>query len=428
MPSSHNAVTAISRSSSVQFDCIILGAGIIGTSAALHLQATGRQVALFDRNRPGEEASYGNAGLIERSSVIPYAFPRDLGTLLRYAFNRSCPVRYDLLHLIKTAPWLLRYWHASRPSSLMKIAHDLLPLIEASLTEHDAFIAASGQEHLVQRDGWIEIFRSQSAMDHALTQAQALQDFGLSYTALAGPALRTAEPSLKNGAIGGLHWQDPYSISDPGALTKGYAALFEQRGGSIHKAGISALQKDGDVWQLQAGGEVWTAREIVVALGAQSGIFLAQMGLKTPLVAKRGYHMHFSPCTDQSLNHAVLDEEYGFVLAPMQQGIRLTTGVELAAPDAPINERQLALARQKACDLIDLGKPVETQPWLGLRSAMPDMKPVIGPVPARSGLWCAYGHAHHGLTLGPVTGRFLAQMMSGEEPLANPSAFAFDRF
>lgn len=83
---------------------IVLGAGIVGVSTALHLQARGRQVILIDRDEPGSGTSHGNAGLIERSSVIPYAFPRKFGALLRYGLNRQPDVRYSLAHLPKAAP------------------------------------------------------------------------------------------------------------------------------------------------------------------------------------------------------------------------------------------------------------------------------------------------------------------------------------
>ena len=93
--------------SEIRADVIVLGAGIVGVSTALHLQMRGRDVVLIDRRGAGEETSHGNAGLIERSSVIPYGFPRDLRTILLYALNLSADVRSDWRFLPRIAPLAL---------------------------------------------------------------------------------------------------------------------------------------------------------------------------------------------------------------------------------------------------------------------------------------------------------------------------------
>lgn len=133
----------------MDFDVIILGAGIVGVSSALHLQDRGLRVALVDRRGPGEETSYGNAGLIERSSVVPYAFPRRLGTLLRYARNRSVDLYWDYKALPAYAGWLARFWWESAPERLAAAARDMLPLVAASVDEHDALLARAGAQPLV---------------------------------------------------------------------------------------------------------------------------------------------------------------------------------------------------------------------------------------------------------------------------------------
>ena len=102
-------------------DVLVLGAGIVGVSVALHLQKLGRSVVLVDRRPPGEETSYGNAGLIERASVIPYGFPRELSTLLHYGLNLSADVRYHWRFLPKALPWLARFWWESSPKRLRQI-------------------------------------------------------------------------------------------------------------------------------------------------------------------------------------------------------------------------------------------------------------------------------------------------------------------
>jgi D-amino-acid dehydrogenase len=124
----------------------------------------------------------------------------------------------------------------------------------------------------------------------------------------------------------------------------------------------------------------------------------------------------------------VVDTENGYALAPMQQGIRLTTGAEFADRDAPPTPVQLARVTPEAAKLFPLGEPVEATPWMGSRPCFADSRPVIGRAPGHSGLWLNYGHGHYGLTLGPITGRILAEMMIGTPPVMDPTPFSAERF
>jgi D-amino-acid dehydrogenase len=138
--------------------------------------------------------------------------------------------------------------------------------------------------------------------------------------------------------------------------------------------------------------------------------------------------MHYEAAREAGLNHPVCDPEAGFVLAPMSRGIRLTTGIELADRDAPSDLRQLGRAEALARRYFPLGRALDPEPWRGSRPCLPDMKPVIGRAARHRGLWFAFGHAHHGFTLGPATGRLLAEMMTGETPFTDPAPYRPDRF
>jgi D-amino-acid dehydrogenase len=112
----------------------------------------------------------------------------------------------------------------------------------------------------------------------------------------------------------------------------------------------------------------------------------------------------------------------------MEQGIRLTTGAEFAPRDAPPTPVQFDRLMPSATELFPLGAPVEPQPWLGSRPCFADSRPVIGRAPGQPGLWLAYGHGHWGLTLGPATGRLLAEMMTGATPFTDPAPYRAERF
>ncbi|KWZ47223.1 amino acid dehydrogenase [Burkholderia savannae] len=413
----------------MDFDVIVLGAGIVGVSAALHLQDRGRRVALVDRGAPGGGTSFGNAGLIERSSVAPYAFPRNPLALLRYAMNRSTELYWDRASLPSFAPWLARFWWESSPRRRAAAARDMLPLIELSVAEHDALIARANAGDLVHARGWIEAYRTPERLEHAARGARRdASRHGLRVATLDASALAAQEPALGAGFCGALHWLDPKSVVDPGALVKAYARLFERDGGALLEGDAASVESSGDGWHVSTADGVATAREVVVALGPWSDTVFAKLGYRIPLREKRGYHMHYAPPGGASLSAPVVDLEHGYVVAPMRGGLRLTTGVEIAARTLPPTGVQLARAERIAQPTFRLGPRLDPAPWLGFRPCMPDMRPVIGAAPRHRGMWFAFGHNHHGLTLGPVTGRLLAEMMCGEPTVADVAPFRVERF
>ena len=161
-------------------DVLVLGAGMVGVGAALHLQQRGRDVILIDKHeRAGEETSYGNAGIIESASVFPYMFPRAMAEIVRYASNRAPQVRYSLADLPLFLPWLLRYYLASQPDRALRGAMSVLPLIRQSLIEHEALIAEAGVPELLRKDGWIKLFRSAKIMDKALGEFERAKQYGV---------------------------------------------------------------------------------------------------------------------------------------------------------------------------------------------------------------------------------------------------------
>ncbi|WP_442107410.1 FAD-dependent oxidoreductase [Pseudomonas sp. NUPR-001] len=407
---------------------IVLGAGIVGVSTALHLQARGRKVILIDRNEPGSGTSHGNAGLIERSSVIPYAFPRELSSLLRYGLNRQSDVRYSLTHVPKIAPWLYSYWQNSSAAGLKVATDAMLPLVERCVEEHDALIEAAGLNELVKASGWIEVFRNEAAFSKAKADAQSLSAYGLRYEVLDQRQLHEREASLSDNAVGGIHWLDPKTVSNPGGLTRGYTALFVKRGGQFIHGDARTLRQIGSEWQVDSRQGPITAPEVVIALGPQSADLFKPLGYRIPLEIKRGYHMHYQARDGAELKHSICDAQGGYVLAPMAQGIRLTTGIEFAASSDAANEIQLKRCEALARKIFPLGQRLDEQPWLGRRPCLPDMRPVIGPAARHKGLWFNFGHAHHGLTLGPVSGRLLAELMTGEPTFTDPAPYSAARF
>lgn len=406
---------------------LVLGAGMVGTCTALHLAMRGHSVVLVDRRAPGRETSYGNAGIIQREAVAPYAFPRSIGKLVRVVLKRGADVNYHLGALPGVAGDLARYWRNSGARRYPAIAEAYARLIAHATDEHARLIAAAGADDLVRREGYLHVFRDTAAMDLAVAEAQPLaRSHGLRTEALDGAALAAAEPALRRRLAGAIHWLDPWSVNDPGELVARYAAHFQRLGGTLAEGDAGTLRQTANGWEVRTTGGPLEAEHVVLALGPWAGQVLRPLGYRLPLFVKRGYHRHYRGGGAPRL--PVYDVARGLVIAPMRRGVRITTGAEFAKRDAPATPWQLGRAEQSARELFDLPEPVEAQPWLGARPCTADMKPVIGPAPRHRGLWFNFGHAHQGFTLGPVSGRLLAALIDGEAPLVDPAPYSARRF
>ena len=408
-------------------DILVLGAGMAGTCAALELALRGHAVTLVDRGTPGQETSYGNAGIIQREAVEPYAFPRDWRSVASAAFGRGPDVHYQWAGLLSAAPSLLRYWRASEPVNYRRIAQEYARLVAHSTSEHARLMDLAGTGDLVRREGFRFVYRSQAMLQAAINHAEAVaQRHGVGYTALDTRAIAAAEPALRLPMAGALHWLQPWTVRDPGALVARYARLFEQRGGRLLRGDARSLKTAGSGWQVDTDAGPVTAAQAVVSLGPWAGRFTRSLGYRLPLFVKRGYHQHYSDGAHIDL--PLLDAERGYVLAPMARGLRITTGAEIAGIDARRTPVQLTACERSARETVDLGRAVEPSPWMGSRPCTADMKPVIGAAPRHKGLWFNFGHGHQGFTLGPAGGRLLADLMEDRTPYIDATPFSPKRF
>jgi D-amino-acid dehydrogenase len=296
--------------------------------------------------------------------------------------------------------------------------------LQRSLIEHEALIGEAGVPELLRRTGWLKLFRSERSFANGVKEVERASQFGVPSEVLKPSAIAAREPHLSGDFTGAIYLPTPGFVPDPGALAKAYTALFKRKGGRFLVSDAKTLEQDAKGWRVRGA----AAREAVVALGPWSDLVFRRLGYSIPLGVKRGYHLHLAPGGNAVLHEPVLDSDLGFVLAPMNRGIRLTTGVEFARRDAPPTPVQVQQALPRARALFPLGEAIDAKPWMGARPCLPDMLPVIGQAPRHAGLWFDFGHQHHGLTLGPATGRLLAEMMTGQAPFADPRPFAADRF
>lgn len=402
---------------------------MVGVGIAWHLRSRGRDVTLVDRREPGRETSYGNAGLIQREAVKPHPFPRQLTELWRVLPNHSIDVRYRPGAMFAEANPLWQYWRYSAPGIFARIVPEYASLIQHCTADHEVLFKAAGAEHLICRDGWLQVFRTKAAFETELAEAADFRDrFGVTFDRVDAERLHRMEPHLSDRAIGAIHWTNSWSVTDPGALVRAYADDFMVRGGHIQEAEADSLEQVGEGWRMHTNQGAIEADELVLATGPWSPAWLERLGYRMPMFVMRGYHMHYDAVGDAMLNYGMMDFEKGYLITPKRAGLRLTTGAELNTLNAPPRFGQLVAAETAAREMFALGERKEREPWKGARPCLADMKPTIGAAHRHTNLWFAFGHGHQGFTLGPTTGRLLGHLMDDETPPVDMKPFRSDRF
>ena len=407
----------------------VLGGGMIGVCCALELLQRGADVTLIDRRSPGQETSYGNAGIVTRSSLVPFNNPGIWAHLPRLLTNRTASLRYDFPFLLRNLGWTFRFLCRARAKPFEETVKALDALIRYSEREHRRLVKEANVSQRLRDSGWLFLYRSFRGYAQSALAREVFDRFGIRTETLDPCDLRDLEPALKPIFAKALWVRDAYSIDDPGALVGDYAKMFVDHGGRISKREIRQVRKEDRVWAiLDSNGNAARFNRIVVALGPWSKDFLNSMDVKVPMLFERGYHQHFDEVGNERLGRPVCDVSGGYVLTPTERGLRLTTGIELNSCDAPANFSQLNQAVTSAREAIAMGRGSPAPPWLGRRPTLPDSRPMIGELPSHKGLWLAFGHQHIGFSTGPGTARILADQMTGRSPPIDPTPFRPERF
>jgi len=409
---------------------IVLGAGIVGVCCALELLRRGLSVTLVDRQDPGRETSLGNAGVIARSSLMPFNHPGLWAQLPRLLKNDTVQFRYRHGYLARNLGWAARFLLNARPSVFRETVAALDGLIRLSAPEHLRLLDEAGAAHRLRDTGWILLYRSEQAWNGGGLARRTYAQYRVPTQALNAGELAEIEPALSPIFPRALWIQGSYSVDDPQAVVAAYAALFRRHGGTFTRMAAGAIRRDGQRWTVQGdqGSASLSADRLVVALGPWSKGLLKTAGIALPMAFERGYHMHYSGLEGASLSRPVHDTGGGYVLSPMARGLRLTTGVELDACEAPASPEQLELAEARAREAFPLDRRLDPQAWLGRRPTLPDSRPMIGQAPRHPGLWLALGHQHIGFSTAPGTARILGEIMCEEGGATRHRAFRPERF
>ncbi|NBO19836.1 MAG: FAD-binding oxidoreductase, partial [Proteobacteria bacterium] len=282
------------------------------------------------------------------------------------------------------------------------------PLVEDAVTEHQELMRASGAERYLCKEGRVKLYRSAQSFAGDAFEREALQKHGVPFDIYDTSQFLEIEPHIKPIFYRAMKLGSSARVTDPGAVVQSYARCFVDNGGTFIKGDAATLTQAPDGMWCGAGIK---APNVVVALGPWAPAMLRPLGYDFLIGQKRGYHQHFK--INVPIRHAIVDADIGYVMSPTMRGARIATGAEFAALDAPPNPVQIARVLPFARELFALEEAVEDISWMGSRPCTIDSLPIVGRAPNHKGLWLNIGHGHSGFTIGPATGKLLAQMTAG---------------
>ena len=406
----------------------IIGAGIVGVSTAVWLQREGHKVILIDRAGPGEGTSYGNGGVLASCSMVPVTVPGLIGKAPRMLFDQNQPLFLKWGYLPKLMPWLVRYLRHANANDTRRIASAVAGIVGDSLAEHQAVAAGTGAEKWIIPSDYLYIYNDRAHFDGDAFGWGIRRDHGHTWDELEGGAFKDYDPIFADDLGFAVRLGNHGRISDPGEYVKDLAAHVERQGGRLILGDVTDVVQDGgQVTGIRAGGETIECDTAVLATGVWSGPLAAKLGLKVPLESERGYHLELWEPSAMPKS-PVMVASGKFVATPMEGRLRLAGVVEFGGLDAPPSKGPVDLLRKNAKTTFPGLTWKHELEWMGHRPAPADSIPVIGKVPGIAGAYTGFGHHHIGLTGGPVTGRLLAQLISGRTPNLDLSAYSPARF
>jgi D-amino-acid dehydrogenase len=408
---------------------LVIGGGVIGVSAAHYLALEGFSVSLLERGEIASGCSYGNAGLVVPSHSIPLAAPGVIGKALRWMADPESPFYVKPRLDPDLVRWLWRFRGACTARHLARSVPVLRDLGFASRALYRELAALDGLDFGYREAGVLAVFRTARAYEEAVREAEFLRRHGMSARCLDGAAARALEPALAAGIAGGVLFGDDAHLI-PDAFVTGLAEVAAKRGVEIRRSTeVVGFRTAGrHVVAVETTRGDLEADEIVLAGGAWSAALARPLGLRLPIQPAKGYSATFRrPAQGPRIPLLLGEAKVG--VNPMGGRLRLAGTLELAGLDLTIDRRRVAAVLRAGRDyLATLGDLDGLEIWRGLRPCTPDGLPIIGRPSRFDNLILATGHAMIGVSLGPVTGKLVAQLAAGQTPLLDLAPLSPDRF
>ena len=407
---------------------IVIGAGVIGLSAALAAQARGLRVTVIDREGPAAGASAGNAGAFAFTDILPLASPGILRKAPKWLLDPLGPLSVPPSYALQIAPWMYRFWRACSPRAVAHSTVAQTAMMDLSKAELEPFLATSGTLHMLEKRGNLQVYESAAELKASLPGWQARADHGIEFQHLTAAEMAGLQPGLSPQFTHGTFTPGWYSIADPKLYTLALADRFRAAGGEIRRAEVTALQADdAGVTVHCAGADALRADRVVVAAGAFSHRIARTLAEKIPLETERGYNTTL-PADAVDLRMQITFGGHGFVISRLSTGIRVGGAVELGGLALPPNYKRSEAMLKKAKAFLPGLNPAGGVQWMGFRPSLPDSLPAIGRARATARVIYAFGHGHLGLTQSAGTARLVADLLTDQTPAINITAFSPQRF
>ena len=407
---------------------VVIGAGVVGLSAAIALAARGLAVTVLEREAPAAGASAGNAGAFAFTDILPLASPGILKKAPKWLLDPLGPLSVPPAYALQIAPWMFRFWRACAAGRVAHSTAAQTALMDLSRAELEPFLAGTGTAAMLRKDGALQVYESKAELDASLPGWKARAEHGIEFRHMSAQEMATLQPGLAPRFTHGTFTPGWYSIADPKLYTLALADHFRARGGSIERAEVSSLHPvEGGVEIRTADGRTLRARKVVLAAGAFSHLIARSLGENIPLETERGYNTTL-PADAFDLRMQVTFGGHGFVVTRLSTGIRVGGAVELGGLKLPPNFRRSEAMLEKARRFLPGLKPEGGVQWMGFRPSLPDSLPAIGRARATPDVVYAFGHGHLGLTQSAGTARLVADLLTGGRTAIDIAAFSPQRF
>jgi glycine/D-amino acid oxidase-like deaminating enzyme len=409
-------------------DIVIVGAGIVGIAIASYLSEAGRKVLVIDHQGVCEGTSSGNAGALAFSDILPMASKGVLAKVPGWLMDPLGPFTIRPSYLPKLAPWLYRFWRASRADVLERTVQAQGVMMRLAEPEMLGLMQRAGIRHMLRENGSLELYESEEELNAALPGWEARKRAGIAFEHLRGDELAASQPGLATRFAAGTFVPGWKTVSDPQHVGKGLWEYAKRLGAGFLQAEVSAVEaKENGASVALIDGRKIEAAQLIVAAGAWSHRLARGLGDRIPLETERGYNTTL-PAGAFDLRRQLIFSGHGFVVTPLETGIRIGGAVELGGLDLPPNYKRSEAMLTKAKKFMPGLVTSNGRSWMGFRPSLPDSLPVIGYATTSKNVLYAFGHGHLGLTQSAATGRLISDLIGGREPSIPIDPFNPQRF
>lgn len=406
----------------------IIGAGIVGVSAAIWLQRDGYDVVLIDREGPAAGASFGNGGVLASCAVVPVNAPGLATSAPAMIFNADSPLFIRWSYIPKMLPWLLKYMRRANARDARMTATALTAILYDSLEQHQALAAGTGAEKWLKPSDYVFIYADRAGFEKDSAGWSLRREMGFKWQELEGDAVDQYDPIFQGTRKFAVRLADHGHITDPGEYVKALATHFVDQGGEIVVAEARDIVLDGGKLKgIETTSGLIDCTQLVLAAGVWSKNLAAKLGVNVPLESERGYHLELINPSVMPRSPMMLTSGK-FVVTPMEGRIRCAGIVEFGGLKAPASKAPIDLLKRQIHAAIPDLTYDRTEEWMGHRPTLSDSIPLIGPFAKVPDAYAAFGHQHIGLTAGPKTGRLVADMIANRKSNIDLAPYRVSRF